>query len=82
MLWLLWWLCCGGCGAVRIAWCASVLDFGHTYSYSIRGAFWLQGEHNLVTHSSRELYACEFGGMINAWRDAWTGPYGSLAPNQ
>lgn len=25
--------------------------------YSIRGAFWFQGEHNVVTHSSREEYA-------------------------
>ena len=41
--------------------------------YSIRAAFWFQGEHNVVTHSSRALYACQFGGMINAWRDAWTG---------
>ena len=41
--------------------------------YSVRAAFWFQGEHNVVTHSSRALYACQFGGMINAWRDAWTG---------
>lgn len=41
--------------------------------YSIRGAFWFQGEHNVVTHSSREEYACAFGAMINEWRDAWTG---------
>lgn len=26
-----------------------------------------------MTHSSQALYACEFGGMINAWRDAWKG---------
>ena len=41
--------------------------------FSIRGAFWFQGEHNVVTHSSQQLYACEFGAMINAWRDAWKG---------
>ena len=41
--------------------------------YSIRGVFWFQGEHNVVTHSSREEYACAFGAMINEWRDAWTG---------
>eukprot|EP00039_Didymoeca_costata_P005551 m.82420 g.82420 ORF g.82420 m.82420 type:complete len:933 (+) comp12870_c0_seq3:75-2873(+) len=41
--------------------------------YSIRGVIWFQGEHNVVTHSSEELYACEFQGMINAWRDAWKG---------
>lgn len=41
--------------------------------YSIRGAFWFQGEHNVVTHTSRDRYACIFGGMINDWRDAWTG---------
>jgi len=41
--------------------------------FSIRAAFWFQGEHNIYTHSSRDLYACEFGGMINAWRDAWRG---------
>jgi sialate O-acetylesterase len=41
--------------------------------FSVRGAFWFQGEHNVVTHSSRESYACIFGATINAWRDAWTG---------
>ena len=41
--------------------------------YSIRGAFWFQGEHNVVTHSSQSEYACAFGSMINQWRDAWTG---------
>jgi hypothetical protein len=41
--------------------------------YSIRGAFWFQGEHNVVTHSSTSEYACVFGAMINEWRDAWTG---------
>ena len=33
--------------------------------YSIRGAFWFQGEHNVVTHSSTSEYACVFGAMIN-----------------
>ena len=41
--------------------------------YSIRGAVWFQGEHNVVTGTSRERYACIFGGMINDWRDAWKG---------
>ena len=41
--------------------------------YSIRAAFWFQGEHNVVTHSSRQRYGCEFGAMVNAWRDAFTG---------
>eukprot|EP00038_Savillea_parva_P027673 m.60896 g.60896 ORF g.60896 m.60896 type:complete len:942 (-) comp7987_c0_seq1:114-2939(-) len=41
--------------------------------YSIRGAIWFQGEHNIVTHTSRERYACIFGNMINDWRDAWKG---------
>jgi hypothetical protein len=41
--------------------------------YSVRGAVWFQGEHNVVTGTSRERYACIFKGMINDWRDAWTG---------
>jgi sialate O-acetylesterase len=41
--------------------------------FSIRGVLWFQGEHNIVTHTTRERYACTFGAMINAWRDAWTG---------
>ena len=56
-------------------------EYSHLYNgmihpltrYSIRGAFWFQGEHNIVTGSSRQEYACTFGAMINAWRDAWTG---------
>lgn len=57
-------------------------------SFSIRGAFWFQGEHNVVTHSSTEEYQCTFEAMINMvstcvpvmsfshcmqWRDAWQG---------
>ena len=41
--------------------------------YSLRGAFWYQGEDNVITHSSRAEYACAFKAMINQWRDAWTG---------
>jgi hypothetical protein len=41
--------------------------------FSLRAAFWFQGEHNVVTHSSRERYGCTFGAMVNAWRDAWRG---------
>ena len=41
--------------------------------FSIRGVLWFQGEHNIVTHTTRERYACTFGAMINAWRDAWKG---------
>lgn len=41
--------------------------------FSIRGAFWFQGEHNVVTHNSQESYACIFEEMINDWRDAWQG---------
>ena len=41
--------------------------------FSIRGALWFQGEHNIVTHTSTDRYACTFGAMINSWRDAWTG---------
>ena len=54
--------------------------------YSLRGAIWFQGEHNIVTHSSRKEYGCAFGAMINQWRDAWRGIgdfpflYAQLAP--
>eukprot|EP00911_Craspedida_sp_UC1_P000147 UC1_evm1s118 len=41
--------------------------------YSIRGVVWFQGEHNVVENNKRDEYACLFGTMINAWRDAWRG---------
>lgn len=43
------------------------------FRYSIRGAIWFQGEHNVVTDNSQASYACIFKTMINAWRDSWTG---------
>ena len=33
----------------------------------------MQGEHNVGNLTPTATYACLFGGMINAWRDAWRG---------
>lgn len=61
---------CPGKAACAAAPCSGPQVFSTLYNgmihpltrFSIRGAFWFQGEHNVVEHSSAEEYACVFGG--------------------